>query len=342
MPRRNAGLRRGVAPCADGTQTCVAGAGGVGSSWGACGAQVLPGPEVCDGADSNCDGRVDEGCACRAGAMQPCYEGAAGTAGVGLCRAGSQGCVLGAGGVGSAWVACAGQTLPAGEVCNTLDDNCNGAVDDGVSCSGPSGTCPAPVTAPAGTTVQLTANPANGATYRWEVVAAPPGGAYTLGSPTTPSTTFTSVIVGAFGLRFTVTDAMGRTATCTTTVTMQGHGLRVELIWAGGDSANRVDMDLQVHNRLAASWSVTSNNVNVCYWNNRNPEWDAAGPTDNPALDVDNLVGLGPENVRVDAPPTTQVYSVGVARVQLTSPATCTVTTVNDVITGAAAQVGSP
>jgi hypothetical protein len=174
------------------------------------------------------------------------------------------------------------------------------------------------------------------------VVAAPPGGAYTLGSPTTPSTTFTSVIVGAFGLRFTVTDAMGRTATCTTTVTMQGHGLRVELIWAGGDSANRVDMDLQVHNRLAASWSVTSNNVNVCYWNNRNPEWDAAGPTDNPALDVDNLVGLGPENVRVDAPPTTQVYSVGVARVQLTSPATCTVTTVNDVITGAAAQVGSP
>jgi len=301
--------------------------------------------------------------------------------------------------VGSAWGACAGQALPASESCNLLDDNCNGAVDDGVSCSGPSVTCPAAITAPAGTTVTRTATATGATSYRWEVVSSPAGGASTLGSPTTPSTTFTSVIVGAYGLRFTATDAMGRTATCMTSVTMQGHGLRVELIWATGTSSDRVDLDLQVHNRLASSWAVTTNSVNVCYWNNRGPEWDAAGATDNPALDVDNLVGVGPENVRVDAPPTSQVYSVGayfwedararrdigdpvavtvriycgdtlaappftrslrasasarptstnlgndfwrVARVQFTSAATCTVTPVNDVITGSAAQLGSP
>ncbi len=389
----------GVGVCRAGSQTCIAGAGGVGASWGACGAQVLPGPEVCDGADSNCDGRVDEGCACTAGATRPCYDGATGTSGVGVCRAGTQGCVAGSGGVGSAWGVCAGQTLPAGESCNMLDDNCNGSVDDGVSCSGPSVTCPAAVTAPAGTTVTRTATATGGTAYRWEVVSSPAGGASTLGSPTTPSTTFNSVIVGTYGLRFTATDAMGRTATCTTSVTMQGHGLRVELIWDTGTSADRVDLDLQVHNRLASSWAVTATSVNVCYWNNRGPEWDAAGAADNPALDVDNLVGLGPENVRVDAPPTSQVYSVGayfwedsrarrdignpvavtvriycgdalaappftrslragasmrptatnlandfwrVARVQFTSPSSCTVTTVNDVITGAAAQLGSP
>lgn len=389
----------GVGVCRAGAQTCVAGAGGVGAAWGACGAQTLPGPEVCDGADSNCNGTVDEGCACRPGATQACYEGAAGTAGVGVCRVGTQSCVAGAGGVGSAWGACGGQTLPSGEVCNMRDDNCNGAVDDGLSCSGPSATCPAPQTALAGSTVNLAASPVGGVSYRWEVVSAPTGGAYRLGSATTPSTTFTSVIVGTYTLRFTATDAAGRVATCMTAVTMQGHGLRVELIWDAGDSSSRVDLDLQVHNRLATTWAITTNNVNVCYWNNRNPEWDAAGAPDNPALDVDNLLGRGPENVRVDAPPTSQIYSVGtyfwedararrdigtpvgvtvriycddtlaappftrslragdssrptstnlandfwrLARVQFTSPSTCIVTPVNDVITGAAAQLGSP
>ncbi|TAK31038.1 MAG: hypothetical protein EPO40_05980 [Myxococcaceae bacterium] len=389
----------GVGVCRAGMQTCAAGAGGVGSAWGACTGQTLPGPEVCDGADSNCNATVDEGCACAPGATRGCYEGAAGTAGVGVCRAGTQGCVVGSGGVGSAWGTCTGQTLPSGEVCNARDDNCNGAADDGLSCSGPTVTCPAPRTAPAGSTVNLTASPVGGVSYRWEVVSAPPGGASTFGSATTPSTTFTTVIVGTYTLRFTVTDAAGRTASCMTTVTMQGHGLRVELIWDAGDSASRVDMDLQVHNRLATAWAVTAGSANVCYWNNRNPEWDAAGAVDNPALDVDNLLGRGPENVRVDTPPTSQVYSVGtyfweddraralvgtpvgvtvriycgdtlaappftrslragasgrptstnlandfwrVARVQFTSASTCTVTPVNDVITGLAAQSGSP
>jgi hypothetical protein len=73
----------------------------------------------CDGADDDCDGQVDEGLS------DPCYEGPAGTEGVGICKAGARACVDGA-----FSGACAGQVLPAFETCNGLDDDCDGAVDD--------------------------------------------------------------------------------------------------------------------------------------------------------------------------------------------------------------------
>ncbi len=43
-----------VGLCAAGSQTCSAG------NWGACGNEVLPVPEICDGADNNCNGTADD------------------------------------------------------------------------------------------------------------------------------------------------------------------------------------------------------------------------------------------------------------------------------------------
>src|SRR5207249_558384 len=100
----------------------------------------------CSGATPSCDlgshtcvaadGGTDAG-ACIEGATQPCYDGPNGTVGVGPCHAGSQQCTNGA------WSACANEQLPGTETCNTADDDCNGAVDDGVTqaCyTGPAGT----------------------------------------------------------------------------------------------------------------------------------------------------------------------------------------------------------
>jgi hypothetical protein len=67
------------------------------------------------------------GCACEAGAAPvSCYDGAAGTAGVGLCAAGQMSCVAGA------WTDCVGQVTPAAvDRCNELDDDCDGEIDEG-------------------------------------------------------------------------------------------------------------------------------------------------------------------------------------------------------------------
>jgi Putative metal-binding motif len=84
-------------------------------------------PPKCDGFDEDCDGQIDEadeGCACTDNATQPCYSGAMGTDGIGVCKKGVQTCV------GGAWGMCTGEVLPSAETCNGLDDNCNGLKDD--------------------------------------------------------------------------------------------------------------------------------------------------------------------------------------------------------------------
>lgn len=73
---------------------------------------------------------VDGACtgACLPAAARSCYDGPAGTMGIGACQAGLQHC-----GDQGAWGACDGQRLPAtGEVCGDgADNDCNGEVDDG-------------------------------------------------------------------------------------------------------------------------------------------------------------------------------------------------------------------
>jgi hypothetical protein len=99
-----------------GAPTAAGGGGDGGSGGGAC----VPTAESCNGGDDDCDGSIDEGCACDIGDVVPC--------GVGAC-AGTQSCIDGA------WGDCVGQALPSSEVCNGLDDDCNGAIDDGCICA---------------------------------------------------------------------------------------------------------------------------------------------------------------------------------------------------------------
>ena len=129
----------GVGPCTRGTARCVDG------RFGACEDQVLPGVEICDATDNDCDGTADNiaagSCDCPGGAVQPCYPGAAGTAGVGACVMGTQSCRAD----GTGYDACVGAVVPAAEQCNAIDDDCNGTVDDvpgvGEACSDGQGPC---------------------------------------------------------------------------------------------------------------------------------------------------------------------------------------------------------
>jgi hypothetical protein len=112
--------------------------------------EVTPQAETCSNAtDDDCNGQTNEGgagCACAPNTTASCYSGPAGTAGVGLCVAGSKTCNA----LGTAYGACTGEVLPQSESCSTTgDDNCNGQSNEGCICapsstascySGPAGT----------------------------------------------------------------------------------------------------------------------------------------------------------------------------------------------------------
>lgn len=78
--------------------------------------------EACDGLDTNCDGRVDEGCACRNGDTASC-----GTTSTGECQFGIQECRAGR------WGDCIGAVAPVEDRCNSLDDDCDGSTDEGLA-----------------------------------------------------------------------------------------------------------------------------------------------------------------------------------------------------------------
>lgn len=65
--------------------------------------------------------------ACSPGSTVSCYTGPAGTEGVGVCATGVATCLPDGSGFGG----CDGQVLPGAELCNGLDDSCDGAVDEG-------------------------------------------------------------------------------------------------------------------------------------------------------------------------------------------------------------------
>jgi hypothetical protein len=120
----------GVGVCVFGARICRDG------SLGPCMGAAPPGQEICDGADNDCNGQIDDvegGCApCEPGATRPCYTGSPETLGVGDCQSGTQACGDGQQG----WGACEGETRPESEACDAHDNDCNGEIDDRIAGEG--------------------------------------------------------------------------------------------------------------------------------------------------------------------------------------------------------------
>ncbi len=93
--------RLGTRTCSGGALTCVGGTG--------------PVAETCDALDNDCDTRIDEG---NPGGGASCGSS------VGQCTAGTRTCSGGT-------LTCTGGTGPTLEVCDTRDNDCDGATDEG-------------------------------------------------------------------------------------------------------------------------------------------------------------------------------------------------------------------
>lgn len=85
-----------------------------------------PKPETCDDKDNDCNGVVDD--IVWDGGIY-CYTGPPNTAGNGGCHPGVWRCR-------DRTVDCNGQALPSFETCDGTDENCNGLIDDGITCAG--------------------------------------------------------------------------------------------------------------------------------------------------------------------------------------------------------------
>jgi hypothetical protein len=203
---------------------------------------------------------VDDTCSCTPGAVERCFAGPPGKHNVGVCTDGTQTCF---GAEFGSWGPCLGSISPSVEVCDKLDNDCNGCVDDGLCCGGQLA-CPQSVP-DVNPYTDVTYNGGQylmggGTNWMWTVVGGPCDQLFAKTTqPVVQSFTVTNgngqnvtvhfTLSGDYTITFTAVGSDGKTYTCTWIQHVIGPGVRFELCWdhTGSSLQGGADLDLHVH-----------------------------------------------------------------------------------------------
>ena len=155
------------------------------------------------------------------------------------------------------------------------------------------------------------------ASYSWELISQPAGSSATLPfSSANQIPNFYADLAGAYTAELTVINQIGLADSCQVTLeSLPTQNLWVEMFW---DEIDDMDLHLLAPGGSYGDWDSD------CYYLNcvdSQPDWGVLNDnSDDPSLDLDDINGLGPENINIDSPQSSGTYTVVIHDYQGSAP----------------------